>query len=282
MLDSATRSCRLDGRFGGRWASSLTVVALALLVATPALAGKKKAADAPAADDTAPAADGKPTAPAPDSFGRVHFGPPSAPDLGRVTVKAPAADKLQVFLEGRYFGDAPLTIYSVPKGDYIVEGTYPDGKTVSRPVSVIENEEAVADLTGARAAEDAKNAKPMFATQQISPARLTATKVFVIGGAAALVAGIVFGILEKHEESLYQTTPDTTQLDSIQNRGKTYALVANVGFALAAVGLVGTAVCAYPMIMHPAKEGPALASSSPTFVVVPGSSSVNGAVSLRF
>jgi hypothetical protein len=269
-------------------ASCLTLVALALLAATPALAAKKKAAAEAATDDAPAAGDGKPTAPTPDSFGRVHFGPPSAPGLGRVTVKAPAADKLQVFLEGRYFGDAPLTIYSVPKGDYIVEGTYPDGKTVSRPVSVLENEEATADLTGARAAEAAKNAKPLFATQEISPTRLTATKVFVIGGAAALTAGIIFGVLELRKETEYKNAPnDQTQLDSIQNTGKRYALLANVGYGLAFVGLAGAAICAYPMFIKPnAEKQPKMAMTStvsdPVFVVVPGSSSVNGALSLRF
>ena len=66
-------------------------------------------------------------------------------------MKAAPEQKIKIFLEGRYFGTAPLTIYSVPKGDYIVEAVYSNGKQVSRPVSVGENEETAVDLGGAAA-----------------------------------------------------------------------------------------------------------------------------------
>ena len=124
----------------------------------------------------------------------MHFGPSSGSDLGRVNVKAPASDNVRVFLEGRFFGTAPITIYSVPKGDYILEGTFPDGKTVSKPVSVLENDEAVIDLTGAHAALEAPSkGGGMFSNKEISESRMTAMKAFAIGGAAALVVGITFG-----------------------------------------------------------------------------------------
>ena len=71
----------------------------------------------------------------------MHFASPNGEGLGRVVVNAPAAEKVKVFLEGRLFGTAPVTIYSVPKGDYIVEAAYPNGKQVSKPVTVAENEE---------------------------------------------------------------------------------------------------------------------------------------------
>ena len=83
----------------------------------------------------------------------MHFASPNGEGLGRVVVTAPATDKVKVFLEGRLFGTAPLTIYSVPKGDYIVEAQYPNGKEVSKPVTVSENEETAVDLGGAKTAK---------------------------------------------------------------------------------------------------------------------------------
>ena len=216
----------------------------------------------------------------------MHFGPSSGTGLGRITVKGAESDKVQVFVEGRYFGTAPITIYSVPKGDYIVEGTFPDGKTASRPVSVTENEEAQADLTGAHPVTVETKA-PMFVTTEISPSRLTATKAFVVGAAAALVFGVVMGVLEMGKENEYHDAPaDTTQskLDSIQNTGKTYALMANIGYALTFVGVAGAAICAYPMFVKTTeKKTMAMQSSTrPVFVVVPSATSVNAGMSMRF
>ena len=70
-----------------------------------------------------------------------------------MVVNAPATDKVKVFLEGRLFGTAPVTIYSVPKGDYIVEAQYPNGNEVSKPVTVSEDEETAVDLGGAKTAK---------------------------------------------------------------------------------------------------------------------------------
>ena len=64
------------------------------------------------------------------------FASPNGEGLGRVTVNAPATQKVKVFLEGRYFGTAPITIYSVPKGDYIIEALPETGKQISKPVTV--------------------------------------------------------------------------------------------------------------------------------------------------
>ena len=266
------------------------VVALSLLVAAPAFAKKKAAAaeEAPAAAASSEAApvDPKLVPPTPDTFGRVHFGPTSGADLGRVNVKAPAGDNIRIFLEGRFFGTAPITIYSVPKGDYILEGTFPDGKTVSKPVSVLENDEAVIDLSGARAALEApaKGKGGMFSTNEISESRKTAMYAFAIGGGVALVAGITFGLLEKSKESDYKNAPNNqTQLDNIASSGKNYALYANIGFALTFVGAIGAAVCAYPMFVKSTAEKPkSVALSEPTFVVVPTQSGAAGAVALRF
>ena len=262
---------------------SSLLIALSLLVAAPAFAKKKPVEEAPPrAEPEAAPADPKLVPPTPDTFGRVHFGPSSAPDLGRVSVKAPAGDNIRVFLEGRFFGNAPLTIYSVPKGDYIVEGTYPDGKTVSKGVSVMENDESIADLTGARAASDAS--KNAMASHEMSETRLMATKAFIIGGGVALVLGVTFGVLEIMKESDYKNAPnDTAKLDSISSTGKTYALLANVGYVLALAGGVGAAICAYPMFVKPNVEKKTVAMASrPIFVVVPANSGATGSMTMRF
>jgi len=273
-----------------RTSFSSLVVALSLLVAAPAFAKKKAATEdapaaAPASSEAAPA-DPKLVPPTPDTFGRVHFGPSSGADLGRVSVKAPAGDNVKVFLEGRFFGTAPITIYSVPKGDYILEGTFPDGKSVSKPVSVLENDEAVIDLTGAHAALESpsKNGGGMFSNKGISESRMTAMYGFAIGGAVGLVMGITFGILEKSKESDYKNAPNNqNQLDNIASSGKNYALLANIGFALTFVGAIGAAVCAYPLFVKPNAEKPkTVALSQPTFVVVPTQSGAAGSLGFRF
>jgi len=268
------------------------IVAASLIAATPAFAKKKVVEEAPPATEStesAPSGDPKLVPPAPDTFGRVHFGPSSAPDLGRVTVKAPASDDVKIFLEGRFFGTAPLTIYSVPKGDYIVEGTYSDGKTVSKAVSVLENDEAMADLTGAHAALVATSAKKdggMFSGKQISDERMFALKAFAIGGGAALVLGITFGVLEMMKENDYKnSTGSQADLDNIASTGKNYALFANIGYALAFVGAVGAAVCAYPLFVKPNAEKKTVAlAPRPLFVIVPATAGAGatGSMSLRF
>src|SRR5438876_6559274 len=136
---SRTSAPRITSRSGLkrslRPSSSAILAALALsLAAAPAWAKKGDAEKGSGL-----------TAPEPDTMGRVHFGPPGAEGIGRVTVQAPASENIQVFLEGRYFGHAPMTIYSVPKGDYIAEGHYADGTQVSRPVSVSATAEATVD-----------------------------------------------------------------------------------------------------------------------------------------
>src|SRR5262249_16652188 len=152
---------------------------------------------------------------------------------------------------------------------------------------VLENDEAVIDLTGAHAALEApsKNAGGgMFTNKGISESRVTAMYAFAIGGAAALVMGITFGILEKGKESGYKKAPQhPSQLDSISSSGKNYALLANIGFALTFVGAIGAAVCAYPIFVKPNAEKPkAVALTQPTFVVVPTQSGAAGSFALRF
>ena len=125
----------------------------------------------------------------------------------------------------------------------------------------------------------------MFGSKDISESRMLAMKVFAIGGAAALVVGVTFGILEMMKENDYKNAPaNNAQLDSISSTGKNYALIANIGFALTFVGAVGAAVCAYPLFVKPnaEKKTTVVSSSSPVFVVVPTASGAAGSVAMRF
>jgi PEGA domain len=279
---------------------------LMLLGAAPASA-KKKAAAAPASDDATPAADSekpadadaKPAAqandvekpktildtsqeaPKTDSLGHVHFASPNGEGLGRVVVNAPADAKVKVFLEGRFFGTAPVTIFSVPKGDYILEATYPNGKQVSKPVTVSENEETAIDLGGAKAA--APGSAP-FSTGEMTPGRSLWMKGLLIGSAAALVFGVTFGILEIKTENDYQhTSPnDQARLDSLNNTGNRDATLADVGYVVAAVAAIGAGICALPLILGPSSsEKPANTTALSVSPMI-GGGTTGGALFLRF
>ena len=229
MTRSAVRSLTSPGRLVTKgWSVALLAVLFGgatLLSTSPALAKKKKGGPATQATDAAsPPAEGeqkseKPAdqagdvekpktildtsqeAPKTDSLGHVHFGSPNAEGLGRVAVKAAPEQKIKIFLEGRYFGTAPLTIYSVPKGDYIVEAVYSNGKQVSRPVSVGENEETAVDLGGAAALRAASG--PGMFDAEMTPTRMTIAKVSLVVAAVGVVAAVTFGILELKAESDY-------------------------------------------------------------------------------
>ena len=267
----------------------LTVSALALVAAwsTTAHAKSKKLK----MDPTVPAAP-EPTGPVPpeaDANGHVNYGNPQAEGLGRVTVKGRSTDKIQVYLEGRYFGDAPITIYSVPKGDYIVEGTIvSSGKQVSSPVSVSENEEATIELGTSKIETPATSTGGSggFFGGDISPNRLLATKIFVVVAAVGLVGGITFGILESGAESDYEKTAatDKNALDSISSRGKFDATMCDLGLALAGVGIAGAVIAGYPMVTKPNAEKAPDATATTAFVAAPmlGHGTTGGALTFRF
>src|SRR5689334_10203321 len=259
-----TRSVVLSRTSPGRFVPSvwgITLLAVlfggaTLLPARTALAKKKKAETTQQTDEAAPG-EAKPEKPAEqagdtekpktildtsqeapktDSLGHVHFGSPNTEGLGRVAVKAAPESKIKIFLEGRYFGTAPLTIYSVPKGDYIVEAMYPNGKQISKPVSVGENEETAVDLGGAAALKGGGG--PGMFDASMTEGRMTVTKVALIGAGVGVVATLVFGILELKAESDYDKETSPAVMDDIAKKGRTYAILTNVGIVLAAVGLV--------------------------------------------
>jgi hypothetical protein len=238
------------------------------LPARTALAKKKKSAETTQQTDEAAPGEAKPEKPAEqagdtekpkaildtsqeapktDSLGHVHFGSPNAEGQGRVAVKAAPESKIKIFLEGRYFGTAPLTIYSVPKGDYIVEAMYPNGKQISKPVSVGENEETAVDLGGAAALKGGGG--PGMFDASMTEGRMTVTKVALIGAGVGVVATLVFGILELKAESDYDKETSPAVMDDIAKKGRTYAILTNVGIVLAAVGLVTAGIAGYPLVL---------------------------------
>jgi len=225
-----------------------------------------------------------PVPPEADANGHLNFGNPQAEGLGRVTVKSKSGDKTQVYLEGRYFGDAPITIYSVPKGDYIVEGTIVgSGKQVSSPVSVTENEEATVELGGAKAEAPVAGGGGGLMGGEISPSRLRLAKICLIVGGVALIGGVVFAVLEKGDESDYEKASplDHPTQDSISSRGRRDAALADLGFALAGAAVIGAVFAGYPLFIKPSPEkteAPATAFVAPML----GRGVAGGALSLRF
>jgi hypothetical protein len=273
-----------------------TIGALALIAGLPTAAHAKKQhklkMDPDVPETAAPTG---PVPPEPDAAGHVNYGNPQAEGLGRVTVKSKTGDKVQVYLEGRYFGDAPITIYSVPKGDYIVEGTIiSSGKQVSSPVSVTENEEATVELGGGKietpavAAAGGGGGGGMF-SGEISPQRLLVTKICLVAAGVGAVGAITFAILEQSAESDFEKTSplDLPSQDSIRSRGNRYALLTNLSLAFLGAGVVGAVVAGYPMVVKGSGEKAAPAAdvtSTPQAflapVITPGGA--GAAFSMRF
>jgi hypothetical protein len=216
-----------------------------------------------------------PVPPEPDAAGHVNFGNPQAEGTGRVTVTSSTGDKIQVYLEGRYFGDTPVTIYSVPKGDYIVEGTIPSsGKQLSKPVSVSENEEATVELGAAKAAEAVatENANGDFWGNEMTPKRKMATYISAGVAVVGIVGAISFAVLEAGAESDYEHAPAGMQsyVDDVRARGQRYATLTNVSIALAGIGIAGAVVFGYPMFIKPKAEKPAAPTAMVAPIVAPG------------
>lgn len=319
MAHSVSRSTVLAG----------LIAAAIIALAGPAEARKKKAsapADeaTPAADTEAPAADDKkaeappaqqagdterPTpilqndqdeqAPQTDAEGNVAFSG-TRKGKGKITVNAPKKEKVKVYLEGRYFGMAPRTINKIPPGDYIVEIVFPNGKSLSKPVSVAGDEEEVVTV----GAEDAKPAtpaeKPMTAEQ--ASKRWTIAKALGIGAAVAVVAGLGLGFWEHSVQSDYNAKVSQgpasnsnsdkaafqSQLDSLSNKGDKIALGANICYIAGAVALVTAVVIGYPAYKarnnttEKAVPPPDAAGTNMSFIFAPTPSMKGGTAGLTF
>jgi hypothetical protein len=190
--------------------------------------------------------------PAPGAPTRVSFGP-AAPGTGSVTVKG---DNLQVSFDGRPIGVSPLTITDIPKGDYVVEGTGPDGKQVSRPVTIEDSVEAVVDL-GAGKISTAELGAPGVVDEG-HPKLMMASKVMLGVSAGALLVGAVFGVLELKQHGDYESAPaNQAMLDSMARTGHSDALIANISFVACGASLIASGVLALPSLIkseHPAPE----------------------------
>src|SRR3954466_13210219 len=213
-----TRSVVLARTSPGRFVPSVWGITLltvlfggaTLLPARTALAKKKKSAEpTQQTDEASPPAeknekpadqagdtekpktilDTSQEAPKTDSLGHVHYGSPNAEGVGRVAVKAAPEEKIKVFLEGRYFGTAPITIYSVPKGDYILEATSPSGKQVSKPISVGDNEEVPIDLGTAASLPASRGDSDMF-NAEMTPTRMHLTEGSLVVAGLGVIAAV--------------------------------------------------------------------------------------------
>jgi hypothetical protein len=254
------------------------IVGLLLIVAAPSIAfGKSKHRKEEASTEAAPpappspepvAAAPEPAAPAvapapPAAVDPFSFGPPG-PGTGSVTIKG---DNIQVTFDGRSFGASPVTIHDVPKGDYIVEGNAPDGRYVSRPVTVEENSAATVDLQAAlppvadHTTSDRANA----------PFRLPlASKILLGVGVGALTVGAVYGVLEMKAHSDYESATTQSALDAAGRAGQRDALLANAGFLTSAASVVAAGLVALPAFLrseHPTSVPSAVVLTNGTQVV---------------
>lgn len=217
-------------------------------------------------------------APKPDREGRVSFGGKAG--RGRIVVKASAKEKIQVFLEGRYFGIAPQTINKVPPGDYVVEAIFPDGKTVTRPVSVLGEEEAVVQI-GAADETIATKADPGLNNEQAEK-RWQLAKVIFFSSLGVAVVGAALGgweysIQQKYNDKVDMAGSNPTveqqqEIDDLETQGKRLALATNTCILVAAVGAITAAVIGYPAY-RARKAGRPESPESPvnlSFMLAPG------------
>lgn len=299
MAHSVSRSDLLAG----------LLIATLLAIGTPALAKKKKSdpsgGTAPGLSTSGKGADGaaqaqdqerpKPIleeAPGPeaDEQGNVNF-MGTRTGRGKITIKAPAKEKAKVYLEGRYFGVAPRTINKIPPGDYILEINYPNGKSVTKPVSVSGDEEAIVELGGA--AEVAAPTEKAMAPEKVEK-RLRLAKIIGITAIGVAVVGVSLGIWEHSVQQDYNkkaaasdgTLQARQELDSLASKGDTLALSANICYVAAAVGLAGAGIVGYSAYKA-RKSGRVETPDSPTpvsFMLAPGRTlgSMNAALAYQF
>jgi hypothetical protein len=258
-------------------APAATATAAPATDATPATeAGEKKPAEgaAQAADQERPkpVVDENQEAPQSDEKGNVTFSGARA-GKGRIIVSAPAKEKVKVYLEGRYFGVAPRTINKMPPGDYIVEGIFPDGRSVTKPVSVASDEEVTIELAPGDATAASAKSKLMPAAQ--AEKRWRTAKILGITSVAVMaVGGGVFGYLTHSTQSDYNNKSSSgapqSQLDDLANKGNRYALGANACLIIGGVGLITAAIIGYPAYKaRNAEKQPESPENSLSFLFAP-------------
>lgn len=268
--------------------------------AAPPAASPKPAATEPAADADKKPAEGasqsadqerpKPVidenqdAPATDEKGNVNFTGAHA-GKGKIVIKGAAKESIKIYLEGRFFGNAPRTITGMPPGDYIVEGVFPDGKSVTKPVSVSGDEEVTVELAPSDAAEGGPKVKLMPLAQ--AERRWTTAKIIAITSAGILLAGGVFGYLEHTTQQDYDKAVSNgtqAQLDDLKKKGDRYALLANTCFVLTGVGVVAAVLVGYPAYKaRKVVDRPPESPDSPvSFLFAPSPRLDGGSANLQF
>lgn len=265
--------------------------------AEPGLATSGKSADGAAQaqdqEKPKPILDEGAASPEADAQGNVNF-MGSKKGKGKITVKAPPKEKAKVYLEGRYFGVAPRTINNIPPGDYIVEVNYPNGKSITKPVSVAGDEEAVVELGGS--SDIAGPAEKPMPPEKIQK-RLTIAKAIGIAAIGLAVVGVGAGAWEytvqqdynKKVKSSSGSIQDRQALDDLSKKGDTLALAANICFVGAAVGLITAGIVGYPAYKA-RKAGAGRSEAAPdapppvSFLLSPGRTlgSVNAGLLYRF
>lgn len=324
MAHSVSRSAI----FAGLLASAI------LALATPAEAKKKKAAPAASSDEfAAPAEEGgaagqpgdeKKAAPAAAQAGDVERPKPILDDgegggeagpkadekgnvtfigsktgKGKITVQAPPKEKVKVYLEGRYFGVAPRTINKIPPGDYIVEVVFPNGKSMSKPVSVSGEEEATVTVGAADALPAAPVEKPM--TMEQAERRWSLAKKVGAVAVGAVVVGLGCGIWElmvqkDHDNILKSDIPTDPQaaanresrIKSLEDKGNTLALTANILYVVGGVALVTAVFIGYPAYKAQHSEQKSVpnpeSGTNMSFIVLPNPTMDGGsaAMMMRF
>jgi len=317
MAHSVSRSTLLAGLIAS------AIVALA----GPAEAKKKKAVDtteeaAPAADTEAPG--DKKEAPAAQQAGDVERPKPMIGDSddasegpkadaegnvafagakrgkGKITVNAPKKEKVKVYLEGRFFGVAPRTINQIPPGDYIVEVVFPNGKSLSKPVSVAGDEEEVVTVGAADAQPVAPADKPMSTEQ--ADKRWGIAKTLGIGAAAVVVVGLGLSFWEHSVQNDYNNKVSQgpasnsnsdkaafqQQLDSIATKGDHLALGANICYIAGGVALATAVIIGYPAYKarnsttEPAKPPSPETGTNMSFLLAPTPHGAAGGLTFSF
>lgn len=232
-----------------------------------------------------------------DAEGNVSFAG-SRSGKGKITVNAPKKEKAKVYLEGRYFGVAPRTINKIPPGDYIVEIVFPNGKSLSKPVSVAGDEEEVVTVGAADAQPAAQGDKPM--STEKAETRWTIAKTLGIGAAVVVVAGLGLGFWEHSVQNDYNNTVSAgsgssnsekaafqSKLDNLSSKGDHIALGANICYIAGAVALVTAVVIGYPAYkaMHTTNESakpvsPETPGTNMSFLLAPTPSMKGGTAGL--
>jgi hypothetical protein len=134
---------------------------------------------------------------------------------------------------------------------------FPNGKSLSKPVSVSGEEEAVVTVGAADAAPTAPVDKPMSADQ--AQKRWDLAKLVGIGAVGAVAVGLGFGIWEytvqkDHDNVVHSPVPDgndaiaarQAKIRSLENKGDKLALAANILYVVGGVALVTAVFIGYP------------------------------------